>query len=114
METDKNFSDSILWKKAKELVNNMNHFTDTLPTEDLYEIRLRLKNAIAPLPEKIAYGMQMDSKIEHIRMKITANSYLEECRNYLDIVERLKFGNTCKLKSEIDEISKLLIHDKIN
>jgi four helix bundle protein len=114
MSIPKSYSDNLIWQKANKLVLDINSFSDELPHEELYEVKMRLKNSIASLPDKIAESIKVQSKIEYIRMRIKANSHLEECKDYLEIIENLKFGNTAQLKQEIEEISNLLIRSKLN
>lgn len=114
MSTPKSIAESMILQKANDLVLNVHNFSDELPNDYLYEIKLRLKHAISNLPDRIADGMKVQSRIEHIRSKIRANSYLEECRDYLEIVDKYNFGNTSKLRNEIEEVSNLLINEKVH
>lgn len=114
MSTPKSIVNSMILQKANDLVHNLHSFSDELPNDNLYEIKLRLKNAISNLPDRIADGFKVQSRIEHIRSKIKANSYLEECRDYLEIVDKYNFGNTSQLKTEIEEVSNMLINEKVH
>jgi four helix bundle protein len=114
MSTPKSISDSMILQKANDLVNNVHRFTEDLPNDYLFDIKFRLKSAIANLPVQIADGFKVQSRIEHVRAKIRANSYLEECRDYLEIVEKFRLGNAAELKSEIEEVSNMLINEKVH
>lgn len=113
MSTPKSIADSMILQKANDLVHNVYNFSEELPNDYLYEIKLRLKHAISNLPDRIADGFKVQSRIEHIRSKIRANSYLEECRDYLEIVDKYNYGNTSKLRKEIEEVSNMLINERV-
>lgn len=114
MSTPKRINDTLILQKANELVSNINSLSDELHGDYLYELKDKLKCSIANLPERIADGFKVQSRIEQIRMNIKANSHLEECKDYLSLLEKVRFIKTDNLKSQIEEISTLLISNKVN
>lgn len=105
--------DKAVWKKADQLVSSVLSFSDGLPHTELYELKTRLKRCVCQVPEKLEDTFKQKSRIEKIRALIKANVCLEECRDYLSLVEKMQFGDTRDLQEKLDEISRMLTPNKV-
>ncbi|MFP4528974.1 MAG: four helix bundle protein [Candidatus Kapaibacterium sp.] len=106
-----NYNQDDLREKAIRLVQSIDSFTDSLPLSEIYQLRKRLKYCISNLPPNIEKGLKDSGKLNRIRCFIKANGSLEECREYLELVEKLKYAPTDKLKEQVDEIRQLLVEE---
>ena len=57
------------------------------------------------MPYKIEDLFKKDRKIDYIRSFIKVSSSLEECKVYLNLVQKLKFGDTKDLIDMIEDIN---------
>lgn len=114
MSAPQSIKDTVIWRKADELVKLINGFTNRIPNDDIniYELRRRLKNCVASIPEFIEEGFKQNTKINKIRSIIKATSSLDECKDYLALVNRMKIGNSEKLISMIDDLQSMLNSEK--
>ncbi len=96
-------SDVIL--KTEELKKSLLLLSDGLPDTQFYRISDGLKRTAMDMPARIEDLMKKDRKIDYIRSFIKASSSLEECKVYLNLVEKLKFGSTKELRDMIEEIN---------
>jgi four helix bundle protein len=105
------YSERDLAEKAARLVQSIDSFTDSLPLSEIYQLKKRLKYCISNLPPNIEKGLKNNGKLNRIRCFIKANGSLEECREYLDLVEKLKYAPTDELKEMVDEIRRELVEE---
>jgi four helix bundle protein len=95
-------------KQALGLVNSVKKMSYMLPDEDIYRIRERLMITVESVPQKIENGLVQGKKIEQRRNLIKANSALNELRNYLNLVNELRYFNTNTMIKQIDKVSQYL------
>jgi four helix bundle protein len=103
--------DTIVCAKTDELVQSIVSLSNTLPDSELYDLRTRLKNSVTSVLPNLEEGFRNNQRVERIRHWIRATSHLEECRDYLNLVESLRYGKTSHLLDKINEISDLLKQD---
>ena len=95
-------------QKAEALVFSVTRFSETLPSNEIYHLKMRLQNCVTGLPDSLLNGLEKKSKIDKIRSFVAANGCLEECRNYLTLVEKMKYGSVSDILKQVDEVSDLL------
>jgi four helix bundle protein len=101
----------LVWVKASSLARSIISLSETLPENQIYQLNMRLKNSAVSVPVNIVEGFSKIKKIDKIRSFIKANGTLAECRDYLSLVQQLKYGNTNHLIAQIDELAVLLNED---
>ena len=67
-----------------------------------------MRRAAVSIPANIAEGFRRRSKAEKARYMNIAEGSLEECRYYLILAQDLGYGDTTKLATALEEVSRLL------
>jgi four helix bundle protein len=102
------FRDLQVWRKAHEFVLGVYPFTANFPKHELYGLSQQLRRAAVSVPANIAEGFRRRGKPDKARYMNIAEGSLEECRYYLILAQDLGYGDTTKLSSTADEISRAL------
>ena len=79
-----------MWRKAHEFVLAIYRLSASFPKQELYALNVQLRRAAVSNPANIAEGS------------------LEECRYYLILSQDLGYAETSSLKSDAEEVSRLL------
>lgn len=104
-----NLSEEILKKESNELVESINSFTKVLPDSEISELSKRLQESVLGMTEKIEMSFNGTRKIDKIRSWIKLSIALKECRDTLDLIAKLKYGNPSELIVKLDNFNQLLI-----
>jgi hypothetical protein len=81
----------------------------TIPNCELYQLQLRMHNTVKDLPEKLTMGFSRDSRLARIRTFIEITGSLQECKDYLELLNRIKIGDYSDLMAKIDNMTELLM-----
>ncbi len=98
-------------QKSEELVLTLKNFSDNLPDAGIYNIRSKLSDCLNDIPDKIKNGLSQTKKTEKIRNLVGVFSALSECRDYLELIDSLRYANTESLKKEVDALGRLLSNE---
>ena len=102
----------LIEKMTEELVSSINILSKDLPENPIYRLSDKLMNTVSSIPKYIAMGISNECKrLDKIRYYMTANTALEDCKNYLTLVETLKYGNTEDIIEKINDVNTLLAID---
>src|SRR2546421_4703353 len=104
----RSFRDLLVWRKAHEFVLAVYAFTAGFPRQETYSLALQMRRAAVSIPANIAEGFRRRGKIEKARFMNIAEGALEESRYYLILAPDLSYGDTAKLASAAEEVSRLL------
>ncbi len=104
----KSFQDLIVWQKAHQLVLSIYHFSETFPKKEVYGLTSQLRRSAISIPANIAEGFKKKTKPDKVRFMNISQGSLEECRYYLILSKALGYGNSMRLISQLEEVSKLL------
>jgi len=104
----RSFQDLVVWRKAHEFVLSVYSLSRSFPKEELYGLTSQLRRAAVSIPANIAEGFKKSGKPDKCRFMNIAQGSIEECRYYLILSKDIGYGDTSKLMSQIEEISKLL------
>ena len=102
------FRDLLVWRKAHEFVLAVYPFTAGFPKQETYGLALQMRRAAVSAPANIAEGFRRRGKADKARFMNLAEGSLEECRYYLILAQDLKYGDTSKLATAAEEVSRLL------
>ncbi|MGH9813217.1 MAG: four helix bundle protein [Candidatus Acidiferrales bacterium] len=69
---------------------------------------LQMRRAAVSIPANIAEGFRRRGRVDKARFMNLAEASLEECRYYLILAQDLRYGDTSKLDSAAEEVSRLL------
>jgi len=104
----KSFRDLIVWRKAHELALAIYRFTGSFPRQETYGLSSQMRRAAVSIPANIAEGFRERGRADKARFMNTAEASLEESRYYLILAQDLGYGETGKLMTVLEEVSRLL------
>ena len=104
----RSFRDLLVWRKAHEFVLAIYAFTAGFPRQETYGLALQMRRAAVSVPANIAEGFRRRGKPEKARYMNIAEGSLEESRYYLILAQDLGYGDTAKLASAAEQVSRLL------
>lgn len=104
----KSFEDVEIWKKAHQFVLDVYRLTESFPKHEIYGLTSQLRRAAISIPANFAEGFRKMSRPDKLRFYNISLCSLEECRYYLRLSKDLNYGNTEGLRSDLEEISKML------
>jgi hypothetical protein len=97
-------------KLTEELGNIIMELSEKIPSDDIFQLRKRLNysfNSLAECIEK-TYKQSDEKRIDRIRRKIRAQAYLDECRDYIGLVDKMKYADVTMGISVIENIENVL------
>jgi len=98
--------------KAKELVEDIVVYSDNIPSDDLLQLKRKMRCSVKLISPSVKSLFQKKSRIDKIRGIIEASSHIEECIDYLTMSKKLKYGKSDFLISRCDELNKLIKSSK--
>ena len=104
----KTYEELIVWQKAHQMVLQIYIFTLSFPDNEKYGLVSQIRRAAVSVPANIAEGYKRRTKPDKRRLMNIAQGSLEECRYYLTLANDLNYGDTIKIKEQLEEISKML------
>ena len=104
----RSFRDLLVWRKAHEFVLAVYAFTSGFPKQETYGLALQMRRAAVSIPANIAEGFRRRGRAEKARYMKIAEGSVEESRYYLILAQDLGYGDTAKLASALEEVSRLL------
>jgi four helix bundle protein len=104
----RSFRDLLVWRKAHEFVLGVYPFTASFPKHEVYGLSQQLRRAAVSVPANIAGGFRRRGRLDKVRYMNIAEGSLEECRYYLILAQDLGYGDTSRLATAAEEISRLL------
>jgi four helix bundle protein len=104
----KTFEDVELWQLAHKWVLDIYKFSDLFPKQEMFGLTSQLRRAAVSVPANFAEGFKKTGLSDKLRFYNIAQGSLEECRYYLILARDLKYGDVTNLKTQIEQISKML------
>ena len=102
------FQDLLVWQKAHGFVLELYALTATLPQQETYGLSLQMRRAAVSIPANIAEGFRRRGKADKARFMNMAPGSVEECRYSLILVRDFGYGDTERLASSLEDVSRLL------
>jgi four helix bundle protein len=103
-----NFEDVELWKKAHAWVLAIYKFTENFPKQEVFGLTSQLRRSAVSVPANFAEGFRKIGLADKVRFYNISQGSLEESRYYLILAKDLQYGDTTKLLTDANEISKML------
>ncbi len=97
-----------MWRKAHDLVLAVYMLTAAFPKPETYGLSLQIRRSAVSVPANIAEGFRRRSRTEKARFLNMAESSLEETRYFLILARDLGYGDTARLTTALEEVSRLL------
>lgn len=104
----RSFEDVDIWKKAHQFVLDVYKLSEQFPKHELFCLTSQLRRAAISIPANFAEGFRKTTKPDKLRFYGISISSLEECRYYLRLANDLNYANTDAMKSNLEEVSKML------
>jgi four helix bundle protein len=107
----KSFTELTLWKKARDLKNELKFLSESFPPEEKYRLTDQLIRSSRSVTSNIAEGHGRYTYKDQIRFCIQARGSLSETLNHLIDAYDCKYISIEKLKEferKIEEVGKLL------
>lgn len=104
----KSFEDVDVWRKAHRFVLSIYRLTGTFPKHETYGITSQLRRAAVSIPANFAEGFGKSTLPDKLRFYSISTGSLEECRYYLILVNDLGYAETTELRSDLDEVGRML------
>ena len=108
MERARSFEDMVAWQKAHQFVFDIYRLSEDFPKHELFGLTSQLRRAAVSIPANFAEGFRKVTRPDKLRFYGIALSSMEECRYYLRLTKDLKYAETETLRSNLEEISKML------
>ena len=102
------FRDLLAWQRAHQFVLEVYTLTGAFPKRETYGLSQQMRRAAVSIPANIAEGFRRRGKADKARFMNMAEGSLEECRYYLILVKDLYYGETERLNTLLEEVSRLL------
>lgn len=109
LQNSSKLSYSALKLESDNLVSYVNTFSDKLPQYDMAMLSQRLKVSVKSLTDHLDHSINGTSKLEKVRYWIRLSIAIKECKETLDIIEQLKYGDTKSIMQKVDNFSQMLI-----
>lgn len=104
----KTFTELIVWQKAHAFVLSAYKLTETFPKSETYGLSSQLRRAAVSIPANIAEGYKKRGPADKARFMNMAQGSLEEVHYYLILAHDLTYADTSALRTQLDEVSRLL------
>lgn len=104
----KTFTELIVWQKAHAFVLAAYKLTETFPKSETYGLSSQLRRAAVSIPANIAEGYKKRGPADKARFMNMAQGSLEEVHYYLILAHDLAYADTSALRTQLDEVSRLL------
>lgn len=104
----RSFQDLIVWQKAHQFVLSVYRYSDGFPQKEVYGLTSQFRRAAISIPANIAEGYKKKRRTDKARFMNIAQGSIEECRYYLILAKDLGYGDSQRLMSQLEEVSKLL------
>jgi len=104
----KTFTELIVWQKAHAFVLSAYKLTETFPKSQTYGLSSQLRRAAVSIPANIAEGYKKRGPADKARFMNMAQGSLEEVQYYLILANDLSYADTASLRTQLDEVSRLL------
>ena len=107
-EPAKSFEDLIVWQKAHRFVLAIYTLTKQFPKEETYGLTSQLRRASVSIASNIAEGFRKRGRADKARFFNISEGSADECQYYLILIHDLGYASTVQLRSELNEVSKML------
>lgn len=104
----KTFEDLVVWQKCHQFVLEIYKLTQSFLQQEVFGLVSQLRRAAVSVATNIAEGFKRKGKADKLRFFNISQGSLEEVRYYLILVKDLGYGDTKNLKTDLDEIGRML------
>ena len=102
------FDEVGVWRKAHAFVLAVYQLTKDFPRHELFGLTSQMRRAAVSIPANFAEGFKKQSVRDKARFYNIAQGSIAECKYYLILTRDLGYGETAKLRENLDEVSRML------
>ena len=102
------FRDLVVWQKAHKYVLAVYEFTKAFPRHETFGLSSQMRRAAVSIAANIVEGFRKRGRADKVRFMNIAEGSIEESRYYLILAQDLGYGDTAKLMSSLEEVSRIL------
>lgn len=104
----KTFEELIVWQKSHQFVLKIYKMTQHFPQHEVFGLVSQLRRSAVSVPANTAEGFKRKGKADKLRFFNISQASLEEVRYYLILANDLGYADTKQLKTDLDEIGRML------
>ena len=104
----KRFEELVVWQKSHQFALEIYKLTQSFPQHELFGLVSQIRRCAVSIPANIAEGFKRRGKADKLRFFNISQGSLEEARYYLILANDLGYADTKRLKTNLDEISRML------
>ena len=109
METkSQSFRDVIVWQKAHAFTLELYRVSEAFPKHELFALTSQLRRAAASIPSNFVEGFRKRKTPDKLRFYNIAQGSADECLYQLILAHDLRYADTAKLQTDLEEVSRLL------
>ena len=102
------YRELMVWQKGMDLVVAVYRLTATFPKSETFGLASQLQRAAVSVPSNIAEGNALKQTKAYLRHLAIASGSLAEIETQLEIAERLGYATGHDLRSQANEIGRML------
>lgn len=96
-----------IYNKLEDFVVSINDLSSKM-NGDIFNFKNLLQECIRGVPDKVKEGFNTNHKVSHKKNLAFAKESLEQCKQYLSMMDRMKMVSTTDLIKQVEEINRLL------
>ncbi len=104
----KTFRDLVVWQKAHAFVLEVYHLSEEILKDERFGVTSQLRRATVSIAANIVEGFRKRGSQDKLRFFNIAQGSTDESLYFLILSHDLKFADTTRLQSRVEEISRLL------
>ena len=104
----KTFEELIVWQKSHQFVLKIYKMTQHFPRHEVFGLVSQIRRSAVSVPANTAEGFKRKGKADKLRFFNISQASLEEVRYYLILANDLGYADTKQLKTDLDEIARML------
>lgn len=96
-----------LQEKINSFILSLDEFSSKL-NGDIYNFRFLIADCMQNVPEKLMQSLVQTKPLERKRNLAIAKESLEQCKQYLSMINRMRMISTSDLIAQVEKINELI------
>lgn len=96
-----------LQERINSFILSLDEFSSKL-NGDIYNFRFLIADCMQNVPEKLVQGLIQSRPLERKRNLAIAKESLEQCKQYLSMISRMRMISTSDLIAQVEKINELI------
>lgn len=96
-----------LQEKINSFILSLNEFSSKL-NGDIYNFRFLIADCMQNVPEQLKQGLIQTRPLARRRSLAIAKESLEQCKQYLSMIDRMRMISTGDLIAQVEKINELI------